>query len=86
MNQYLDDDGSSHLLLAVNRMMKYQDLVKSMRDRITALEHENKDLKQSFENQLQVSAKEVGNLGTKFNRSSKALAALEANSKNDVKS
>jgi len=85
INQHNEDNVSSHLLLAVNRMMEYQDEMRSMRDRITALEHENKDLKQSLKNHQQVSASEIGVLRTKANLTTKTIAALEANSKSEVK-
>jgi len=84
MNQHVVEDVNSHLLLAVNRMMEYEEQFRNMRGRITVLEHDNKELKQSLEYQ-QASIKEIGKVDTKIHTTSKALAALEATSKYEFK-
>ena len=47
---HLESNGSSHLMLAMNRMLEYQDLFSQFQTRITDLEKENSTLKSRIQN------------------------------------
>jgi hypothetical protein len=85
MQQHVDEAANAHLLLAVNRMMEYEETMRGMRSKILSLEHESRELRNYVEKYQKTSTKEVSNVEAKVAKTTKALAQLEATCKKQFK-
>jgi hypothetical protein len=85
MQQHVDEAANAHLLLAVNRMMEYEETMRGMRSKILSSEHESRELRNCVEKYQKTSTKEVSNVEAKVAKTTKALAQLEATCKKQFK-
>jgi len=81
----LDENTSKHLLLAVNRLTEHQNVIKDLNARVTAVEGENKELKQSLEKNAQKSMKDISQLDVKLKKTNKNLSCHEATCKKEFR-
>ena len=78
LQSHLDEDTGKHLLLSVSRLAEHQNVIKDLNGRVIILEGENKELKQSLENHVKKSTKDISQLDAKLNKTSKNLSNHEA--------
>jgi len=52
LQSHIVEDASAHLLLAVNRMLEHQNVIKNLNARVKSLEAENKEMKQTLEDHV----------------------------------
>jgi hypothetical protein len=81
VQKHVVEDGASHLLLAVNRMLEHEEVIKKLHTKVLILEEENKELKQTIAKHEKESRDEVSNLESKLAKTSKELSMLEATCK-----
>eukprot|EP00536_Pseudo-nitzschia_multiseries_P013890 jgi/Psemu1/291121/fgenesh1_pg.629_\ len=83
MQNHLAEEANAHLMLVVNRMMEYQNVINNLNKRVITLEEENKALKNKVENHIRKTTTDISQLNTKFKKTSKNLADHEATCKKE---
>jgi len=83
LQSHVDEHSSKHLLLSVERLLEHQSVLSVLNAKVIALENENKELKQSLDNHIKKSKKDVWQLDAKFNKTNKNLINHEAKSKKE---
>ena len=64
IQKHLAEEVNTHLLLAMNRMLEYQDVINNLNIRVLSLEDQNKELKATLENHMDKSTTEITQLLT----------------------
>lgn len=77
LQAHLQEDMTSHLLLAMNRVMEHQKVICSLNTKVLALESENKELQQAMITRDTETKKLISQLETKLTKTSKDLIRLE---------
>ena len=83
IQKHLEEEVNTHLLLAMNRMLEYQDVINNLNIRVLSLEDQNRELQSTLENYMEKSTTEISQLNQNFEDSSMALANHEASCKKE---
>jgi hypothetical protein len=83
MTAHVQTDTESHLLLAVNRMMEYEEVMRRMKQQLQKLQEENQLLQRGLEVYRESSNKDHSKMDTKMTTMGKKLATLETTSKKE---
>jgi hypothetical protein len=83
MPDHVQKDNESHLLLAVNRMMEYEKVIRGMKEQMQKMQQENQLLQRGLEVYRGSSTKEQQTLDSKVTSLGKKLASLETTSKKE---
>jgi hypothetical protein len=76
--QHVQDDVSSHLLLAMNRMLEHQEVIKNLHTKLLELEVEKNAIKQSMTTNDAEAKKQISELEAKLTKTTKELTRLES--------
>lgn len=85
LEAHISESTNSHLLIAMNRMMEHQSVIKVMHNKVRNLEAENAHLKRLFDTYKVEVAKEVSSVSSQVVVVKKKVNGLETTSRNEFK-
>ena len=82
---HVQEETSSHMLLALNRILEVQDVIRDMNGKMKTLQDENLRLRQALEGVRTNAEKETSNVDKKITNLGKKLSALETSTQKEFR-
>lgn len=82
---HMETHVGSHLLLALDRMMEFQNVIRDLNKKVTALQEENQQLQRRLQVYHEASVKEANDIQRKVTDVGKKLSNLENSSRKEFK-